>query len=59
MVRSLGQNGATVGLPFAVYPSFIFYNQDLFTEAGLPLPPTKVGDMYETLFSECLNAGHD
>ena len=45
--NSLGQNGATVGLPFAVYPSFIFYNQDLFTEAGLPLPPTKVGDLYD------------
>ena len=44
---SLGQNGATVGLPFAVYPSFIFYNQDLFEEAGLPLPPTKVGDLYD------------
>ena len=36
--NSLGQNGATVGLPFAVYPSFIFYNKDLFDEAGLPLP---------------------
>jgi multiple sugar transport system substrate-binding protein len=45
--NSLGQNGATVGLPFAVYPSFIFYNQDLFKEAGLPLPPTKVGDLYD------------
>jgi len=45
--NSLGQNGATVGLPFAVYPSFIFYNQDLFEEAGLPLPPTKVGDTYD------------
>ena len=45
--NSLGQNGATVGLPFAVYPSFIFYNQDLFEEAGLPLPPTKVGDLYD------------
>jgi multiple sugar transport system substrate-binding protein len=45
--NSLGQNGAAVGLPFAVYPSFIFYNQDLFEEAGLPLPPTKVGDMYD------------
>jgi multiple sugar transport system substrate-binding protein len=44
--NSLGQNGATVGVPFAVYPSFIFYNQDLFEEAGLPLPPTKVGDPY-------------
>ena len=44
--NSLGQNGATVGLPFAIYPSFIFYNADLFKEAGLPLPPTKVGDLY-------------
>src|SRR5260221_1004811 len=44
--NSLGQNGATVGLPFAVYPSYIFYNKDLFDEAGLPLPPTKVGDLY-------------
>ena len=45
--NSLGQNGATVGLPFAVYPSFIFYNKDLFDEAGLPTPPTKVGDLYD------------
>jgi multiple sugar transport system substrate-binding protein len=45
--NSLGQNGATVGLPFAVYPSFIFYNKDLFDEAGLPLPPTKVGELYD------------
>ena len=45
--NSLGQNGATVGLPFAVYPSFIFYNKDLFDEAGLPYPPTKVGDTYQ------------
>jgi len=45
--NSLGQDGATVGLPFAVYPSYIFYNQDLFDEAGLAYPPTKVGDMYE------------
>lgn len=45
--NSLGQNGATVGLPFAVYPSYIFYNKDLFDEAGLPTPPTKVGDKYD------------
>jgi multiple sugar transport system substrate-binding protein len=45
--NSLGQDGATVGLPFAVYPSFIFYNKDLFDEAGLATPPTKVGDQYE------------
>jgi multiple sugar transport system substrate-binding protein len=45
--NSLGQNGATVGLPFAVYPSFIFYNKDLFDEAGLPYPPTQVGEQYD------------
>ncbi|HUP83647.1 MAG TPA: sugar ABC transporter substrate-binding protein, partial [Candidatus Limnocylindria bacterium] len=44
---SLGQNGATVGLPFAVYPSFILYNKDLFDEAGLAYPPTQVGDQYD------------
>jgi multiple sugar transport system substrate-binding protein len=43
----LGPNGTTVGLPFAIYPSFIFYNKDLFDEAGLPYPPTKVGDLYQ------------
>ncbi|MGZ6267671.1 MAG: ABC transporter substrate-binding protein [Candidatus Limnocylindrales bacterium] len=43
----LGLNGATVGVPFAVYPSFIFYNKDLFKEAGLPDLPTKVGDQYQ------------
>jgi multiple sugar transport system substrate-binding protein len=43
----LGDNGATVGVPFAVYPSYIYYNADLFKEAGLPTPPTKVGDLYQ------------
>ncbi len=43
----LGNNGATVGVPFAVYPSFIFYNKDLFKEAGVPNLPTKVGDQYQ------------
>jgi multiple sugar transport system substrate-binding protein len=43
----LGENNATVGVPFATYPSFLYYNKDLFDEAGLPYPPTKVGDMYQ------------
>ena len=43
----LGPNGTTVGMPFAVYPSYIFYNKDLFDEAGLPYPPTKIGDLYQ------------
>ena len=43
----LGENGATIGVPFAVYPSFLYYNKDLFDEAGLPYPPTKVGEKYD------------
>src|SRR4029078_1478280 len=43
----LGENGATVGVPFATYPSFLWYNTKLFKEAGLPLPPTKVGEQYQ------------
>ena len=37
----------TVGLPFAVYPSAIFYNTGLFTEAGLNPLPVKYGDQYK------------
>jgi multiple sugar transport system substrate-binding protein len=43
----LGENNATVGVPFATYPSFLYYNKDLFDEAKLPYPPTKVGDLYQ------------
>jgi multiple sugar transport system substrate-binding protein len=39
--------GGQVGIPFAIYPSFIYYNKDLFDEAGLAYPPTKIGDKYE------------
>jgi len=34
------------GLPFAVYPGVLFYNADLFDEAGLNYPPTVAGDPY-------------
>src|SRR5690349_17961768 len=43
----LGVNGATIGVPFATYPSYLWYNKKLFDEAGLPTPPTKVGDTYQ------------
>ncbi len=39
-------DGALEGLPFAVYPSMIYYNRDLFDEAGLEYPPHVVGDPY-------------
>jgi multiple sugar transport system substrate-binding protein len=42
-----GQTGALLGIPYAVYPSYIFVNKDLFAEAGLNLPPQKVGDKYK------------
>ncbi|MDX1663657.1 MAG: extracellular solute-binding protein [Candidatus Promineifilaceae bacterium] len=35
-----------LGLPFAVFPSFVLYNQDLFDEAGLAYPPQEYGAPY-------------
>jgi len=35
-----------LGLPFAVFPSFVFVNLDLFDEAGLPYPPQEYGAPY-------------
>jgi len=35
-----------VGLPFAVYPSAIFYNKAIFDAAGYNYPPAKYGDKY-------------
>jgi multiple sugar transport system substrate-binding protein len=34
-------------LPFAIYPSMIFYKADLFEEAGLNPPPHKYGEKYK------------
>jgi multiple sugar transport system substrate-binding protein len=39
-------NGKQIGVPYAVYPSFIYYNKDLFKEAGVAEPPHKVGEQY-------------
>ena len=39
--------GGQVGIPFAIYPSFLYYNKDLFKEAGVPEPPHKVGEQYD------------
>ena len=36
-----------VGIPFALFPSFIYYNKALFDEAKLPYPPHKVGEKYD------------
>ncbi len=34
------------GIPFAIYPSMLWYKASLFEEAGLALPPHKYGDKY-------------
>jgi multiple sugar transport system substrate-binding protein len=40
-------NGKQIGIPMAVYPSFIYYNKSLFAEAGVAEPPHAVGEKYE------------
>jgi multiple sugar transport system substrate-binding protein len=39
--------GGQVGIPFAIYPSFIYFNKELFDEAGAAYPPLKVGEKYD------------
>jgi multiple sugar transport system substrate-binding protein len=36
-----------VGIPFAIYPSALFYRKSLFEEANLNEPPHKYGDQYQ------------
>jgi multiple sugar transport system substrate-binding protein len=38
--------GELIGLPFAIFPSALFYNRELFDEAGLAYPPHEVGEKY-------------
>lgn len=45
-VASYRLENGLVGIPFAVYPSAIFYNRDLFDEAGLEYPPHTWGADY-------------
>ena len=42
---NVGGDGQT-GIPFAVYPSALFYKADLFKEAGLNEPPHEWGGTY-------------
>lgn len=46
MVEFYKTDDGLVGLPFAVFPSFLFVNLDLFDEAGLPYPPRAYGEPY-------------
>jgi multiple sugar transport system substrate-binding protein len=36
-----------IGIPFAIYPSELYYQPDMFDEAGLNYPPHKYGDKYK------------
>ena len=36
-----------VGIPFAIYPSALFYKKGMFEEAGLNEPPHKYGEQYQ------------
>ncbi|MGA2490900.1 MAG: hypothetical protein ABSF99_12095 [Anaerolineales bacterium] len=47
LAKSYQTDQGTVGFPFAVYPSAIFYNPGLFKEAGVNTPPVKYGDQYK------------
>lgn len=35
-----------IGLPFGIYPSYLYVNKELFEEAGIPLPPKNYGEKY-------------
>lgn len=39
-------DGTLDGIPFAVFPSMIYVNKDLFDEAGLNYPPSEYGQPY-------------
>jgi multiple sugar transport system substrate-binding protein len=48
LVKFFQQGGdGQVGLPYVLYPGYIWYNKDAFAKAGLPNLPTKVGDQYQ------------
>ncbi|MCL4868223.1 MAG: extracellular solute-binding protein [Anaerolineae bacterium] len=40
------QEEGQLGIPFAIFPSFVIYNKDLFDEAGLAYPPHEYGAPY-------------
>lgn len=40
------QEEGQTGLPFAIFPSFVLYNKELFDEAGLAYPPDAYGKPY-------------
>jgi multiple sugar transport system substrate-binding protein len=48
LVKFFNQGGdGQVGLPYDIYPGYIWYNKDAFAKAGLPNLPTKVNEQYQ------------
>jgi multiple sugar transport system substrate-binding protein len=45
LYKSGGQG--QLGIPFAVYPSELYYQPDMFDEAGLEYPPANYGEQYK------------
>ena len=45
----LQEGGAQVGLPYDIFPGYIWYNKDIFAKAGLPDLPIRIGDKYQGL----------
>jgi multiple sugar transport system substrate-binding protein len=48
LVKFFQQGGdGQVGLPYDIFPGYIWYNKDAFAKAGLPPLPTTVGAQYQ------------
>ena len=47
LIDAYNVNGKQIGIPMAVYSSFLYYNKDLFDEAELAYPPHAVGEQYD------------
>jgi multiple sugar transport system substrate-binding protein len=46
LVDSYRSSEGLLGIPFAIFPGVLYYNADLFDEAGLNYPPTEPGVPY-------------
>lgn len=51
-VDSFRTEDGLVGLPFATFPSFIYYRRDLFDDAGVDYPPSAYGETYNFMGEE-------
>src|SRR5581483_9694327 len=47
LVDSYRDGNALLGIPWAIYPGVLYYNKDLFDDAGLAYPPAKFGEKYK------------